>query len=275
MQISAQAIREITARGIPVCHFSYGGWFHGITVGMAHKNVELRLAQFATAADRRASLPLARSFVVGKIKNSRTLLRRHFNEDADRILPRLAELAQKAASTANCESLLGIEGMAAKLYFSGFTTLFKTDSVFDLDGRNRRPPRDPVNAMLSFVYAVLAKELTVTAYACGFDPLLGFFHRPRYGRPSLALDLAEECRPLIGNHAGCRLTSSTLGRTSPCAAMGPMVLAVENIDQAKVSLVPIWLRPADGLRQEAAALFGVACGVVRPLPDCDPRVDRS
>jgi CRISP-associated protein Cas1 len=71
--------------------------------------------------------------------------------------------------------------------------------AFDVSGRNRRPPKDPVNALLSFVYSLLVKDLTVTLQAVGFDPLLGFFHRPRYGRPSLALDLAEEFRPLIGD----------------------------------------------------------------------------
>ena len=89
--------------------------------------------------------------------------------------------------------------MAAKTYFAGFAQLLKGDPVFDLDGRNRRPPRDPVNAMLSFVYAMLAKELTVILHTVGFDPMLGFFHRPRYGRPSLALDMAEEFRPLLAD----------------------------------------------------------------------------
>jgi CRISP-associated protein Cas1 len=199
VQISAQALREITARGVPVCHFSYGGWFHGLTVGMAHKNVELRIAQFRVAGDPPAALCLAQDFIVGKIKNSRTLLRRHLESDPDRLLPQLAELAKKATSVHNAQSLLGIEGTAAKLYFSGLATLFHTDGVFKFENRNRRPPRDPVNALLSFVYAILVKEVTVAVHACGFDPMLGFFHRPRYGRPSLALDLAEEFRPLIGD----------------------------------------------------------------------------
>ncbi len=199
VQMSAQALREITVRGIPVCHFSYGGWFHGMTVGMTHKNVELRIRQYATAADPAAALPLARSFVVGKIKNCRTLLRRHLKEDPDRLLPSLAEHVQKAEAAGEMASLLGVEGMAAKLYFAGLATLFKSDEAFSFENRNRRPPRDPVNALLSFVYALLVKELTVALSSVGFDPLLGFYHRPRYGRPSLALDLAEEFRPLIGD----------------------------------------------------------------------------
>lgn len=199
VQMSAQALREITVRGIPVCHFSYGGWFHGMTVGMTHKNVELRIRQYATAADPAAALPLARSFVVGKIKNCRTLLRRHLKADPDRLLPSLAEHVQKAEAAGEMASLLGVEGMAAKLYFAGLATLFKSDEAFSFANRNRRPPRDPVNALLSFVYALLVKELTVALSSAGFDPLLGFYHRPRYGRPSLALDLAEEFRPLIGD----------------------------------------------------------------------------
>ena len=199
VQVSAQALREITARGILVCHFSYGGWFHGMTVGMGHKNIELRIAQYATAAETQAALPLARSFVVGKIKNCRTLLRRHLKDDSERLLPSLAAHAGKAEAAREMATLLGVEGMAAKLYFSGLATLFKTDEAFHFENRNRRPPRDPVNALLSFVYALLVKELTVALYSVGFDPMLGFYHQPRYGRPSLALDLAEEFRPLIGD----------------------------------------------------------------------------
>ncbi|MCX7429122.1 MAG: CRISPR-associated endonuclease Cas1 [Planctomycetia bacterium] len=213
VQITAQALREIAARSIPVCHFSYGGWFHAATVGMTHKNVELRIRQFATAADPGAALALARAFVVGKIKNARTLLRRHLDGDSDRALARLAELAAKADSAADALTLLGLEGTAAVTYFAGLASLFKGDVDFHLDGRNRRPPRDPVNALLSFVYALLVKELTVTLFAVGFDPMLGFYHRPRYGRPSLALDLAEEFRPLIGDSVVLMLVNN--GEVTP------------------------------------------------------------
>jgi CRISP-associated protein Cas1 len=213
VQMSAQALREITSRGIPVCHFSYGGWFHGMTVGMAHKNVELRIRQYATAADSMAALPLARSFVVGKIKNCRTLLRRHLKEDPERLLPSLAEHVQKTEAAGAIATLLGVEGMAAKLYFAGLASLFKADEPFHFENRNRRPPRDPVNALLSFVYALLVKELTVALVSAGFDPMLGFYHQPRYGRPSLALDLAEEFRPLIGDSVVLTLINN--GEVSP------------------------------------------------------------
>jgi CRISPR-associated protein Cas1 len=97
------------------------------------------------------------------------------------------------------DTLLGIEGMAAKRYFAGYARLFKQERGFTFEGRNRRPPTDPVNAVLSFLYSLLAKELHVATQAAGLDPMLGMLHRPRYGRPSLALDLAEEFRPLLAD----------------------------------------------------------------------------
>jgi CRISP-associated protein Cas1 len=214
VQVTAQALREITAEGIPVCHFSYGGWFHAVTHGMTHKNIELRIRQFAVAADPVQSLALAKQFVLGKIKNGRTLLRRHLPEDrAKATLVPLARLFHQAKRVVNAESLLGIEGMAAKTYFAGFARLLKGGDDFNIEGRNRRPPRDPVNAMLSFVYALLVKELTVALWAVGFDPMLGFYHRPRYGRPSLALDLAEPFRSLIADSTVLMLVNN--GEVTP------------------------------------------------------------
>jgi CRISPR-associated protein Cas1 len=121
------------------------------------------------------------------------------SDDETRILPSLADWRQKAERATSAETLLGLEGMAAKTYFAGFFSLLNGRHDFDVNDRNRRPPKDPVNAVLSFVYSLLVKELTVILQAVGFDPMLGFFHRPRYGRPSLALDVAEEYRPLIGD----------------------------------------------------------------------------
>jgi len=213
VQVTAQALREITSAGIPIAHFSYGGWFHALTSRLIHKNVELRAAQYAAAADSRRSLRLARRFVVGKIKNGRTLLRRHLDDEDRRPIDQLADFGRKARAAKSLASLLGIEGMAAKEYFAGFARLLKGDASFNLEGRNRRPPRDPVNALLSFVYAMLVKELTITLHVVGFDPMQGFFHQPRYGRPSLALDLAEEFRPLIGDSVVLTLVNN--GEVTP------------------------------------------------------------
>ena len=197
--VSAQALSELTSRGIPICHFSHGGWFHAITSGMIHKNVELRIRQYALAADPSQSVLVARQLISGKIRNCRTLLRRHLPKSEKPLLEKLERYRRQAEATTNNASLLGIEGMAAKTYFEGLFQLMNGRHKFDVNDRNRRPPRDPVNTVLSFAYALLTKELTIVLQAVGFDPMLGVFHCPRYGRPSLALDLAEEYRPLIAD----------------------------------------------------------------------------
>lgn len=199
VMFSAQAIRELTLRHIPIVHLTYGGWFHSLTTGLSHKNVELRIQQYRTAENAVASLAIAQQFIAGKIKNCRTLLRRHLGDREAPVLRHLSEYYKRVHRAESAETLLGLEGMAAKEYFGGFFSLLAGRPEFDVSSRNRRPPRDPVNAVLSFVYSLLTKELTVTLSSVGFDPMLGFFHRPRYGRPSLALDLTEEFRPLIAD----------------------------------------------------------------------------
>jgi CRISPR-associated protein Cas1 len=208
VQISAQALAELADREIPVCHFSTGGWFRSMTTGLAHKNVELRIRQYAVAADPSAATKLASAFVAGKVRNCRTLLRRNATDDVSTTLAALNDSAAAAENAESIPTLMGIEGMAAKRYFAAFGGLLKEANGFTFDGRNRRPPTDPVNAVLSFLYAMLAKELTVAAQAAGFDPMRGFLHAPRYGRPSLALDLAEEFRPLLADSVALTLVNT-------------------------------------------------------------------
>jgi CRISPR-associated protein Cas1 len=170
---------------------------------MFHKNVELRRRQYAAAEDREKSLALARRFVEAKILNCRTLLRRNHPAPPVETLEALKGDLRRARKAESIEMLLGVEGTAASRYFSHFHELLRpaAESVatFDFAHRNRRPPRDPVNALLSFAYALLTKDFATTLFSVGFDPQLGFFHRPRYGRPALALDLMEEFRPLIAD----------------------------------------------------------------------------
>jgi CRISPR-associated protein Cas1 len=204
VQISTQAIQDLCGRGIPVVYLSSGGWFYGITRGLDHKNIELRRRQFAAAEDPQRTLQLAKRLVTIKIRNCRTLIRRNASDPPARVLERLKELAASADDVTSLESLLGVEGTAARAYFEAYGALFKPSSEgdastlsFDFDGRNRRPPRDPVNALLSLGYAMLAKDVTIALQTVGFDPYLGFYHQPRYGRPALALDIMEEFRPLV------------------------------------------------------------------------------
>ena len=206
VEITTPALSELLQRGIPVCFFSHGGWFYGIAQGHTHKNVELRMLQYQIASNARESLALARQFVYGKIKNCRTLLRRNDKNVPKSILKRLSYLANSAKKAKSDQTLLGIEGAAAQAYFSRFDDMLKSDRCkFQFENRNKRPPKDPVNSVLSYLYAVLVKELFVTLLSVGFDPYLGFFHRPRYGRPALALDLMEEFRPIVGDSVAITL----------------------------------------------------------------------
>lgn len=204
VQVSTQVVQELCKRNIPLVYCSSGGWFYGMTTGLLHKHVELRRRQYAVAADRERCLGLARRFVQAKIANCRTLLRRNHRAAPDMVLQELKNDQVHAGTVESLESLLGVEGTAARRYFSEFAGMLKEaepGARFDFDGRNRRPPRDPVNAMLSLLYSMLAREWTVTLQSVGLDPYLGFYHQPRYGRPALALDMMEEFRPLIADSA--------------------------------------------------------------------------
>jgi len=205
--VTTPTLHELMRREIPVTWSSYGGWFLGHSHGVGHKNVELRTAQYKGSFDEQVCLYIARGLIRAKIQNCRTLVRRNWRgeDKPDRWLRRLRQFAGHAARADSIQSLLGYEGSAASDYFSQFPNLIRSedskDFRFDFTGRNRRPPSDPVNAMLSFAYAMLTRQWTVTLSAVGFDPFRGFYHQPRYGRPSLALDMMEPFRPLIADSA--------------------------------------------------------------------------
>lgn len=167
---------------------------------MPAQNIELRVRQHRAAVV--GAPETVASFVAGKIRNCRTLIRRHGGPDTSRAVAQLAELARGAEQESAAESLLGIEGTAARIYFEQFGRLVagsRNLGGFDYEGRSRRPPRDRINALLSFAYAMLTKDATVATVSVGFEPYLGLYHRPRFGRPALALDLAEEFRPLVAD----------------------------------------------------------------------------
>ena len=201
VQVSAQAMRAMFERDIDVFHFSYGGWLLGMTTGLPSKNVMLRIRQTTTAARGETAAP--RQMIAGKIRNCRVLLRRNGGDVVARVVGQLAELARQAEKAKGAAELLGIEGVAARLYFEAFPTLVSNGA--GLPGpaftglRNRRPPADAVNCLLSFCYGLLTKEIMAACLAVGFDPYVGLLHRPRFGRPALVLDLAEEFRPLLAD----------------------------------------------------------------------------
>ena len=209
IQMSTQAVQELCSSEVPICYFSRGGWFYGITTGLNTKNVFLRRSQFRLAEQEWFCMRLARRLTAGKIRNQRTMLLRNHVEPDKRLLREMKEMARRAERADSLDELLGIEGNAARLYFGAFAGMIKTepeDGVgsafsFDFQKRNRRPPRDAVNALLSLGYSLLTKDFTIACYAVGFDPLMGFYHQPRHGRPALALDLMEPFRPLVADSA--------------------------------------------------------------------------
>jgi CRISPR-associated protein Cas1 len=207
--VTTPALQELMRRNIPISWHSYGGWLMGHTVGTGHKNVELRRAQYRAADDQAFCLRLAKTLIEAKIKNARTLLRRNWKSDDGAPAALLEDFngdirrTQKAPDLAG---LLGIEGSAAARYFRELSNLLKPPGddptpAFDFNKRNRRPATDPVNALLSYAYGLLARTWTNTLSAVGLDPYLGFYHQPRYGRPALSLDVMEPFRPLLADSA--------------------------------------------------------------------------
>ena len=216
IQVSTQVVQELCEQEIPITYFSGGGWFYGITRGLGLTNVFTRIAQFRVANDARHRLIFARSFVAGKIRNQRTMLMRNHEEPPTPLLNRLRHAVNDALLAKTLDELLGIEGAAAANYFGAFAGMLKPESgsdgqfTFDFRVRNRRPPRDPINALLSLGYSLLAKDCTIAAASVGFDPSVGLYHEPRFGRPALALDIMEEFRPLIADSVAVTLVNNRM-----------------------------------------------------------------
>lgn len=231
VQLSTQAIQALCEAGVPICYFSQGGWFYGITTGLNSKNVFLRRAQFRLADQEWFALALARRLVAGKVRNQRTMLQRNHVEPPALVLAQLKEMIARAEQARDFDELLGIEGNAGRLYFGHFAGMLKSEADeeqppkfrFDFTGRNRRPPRDAVNALLSLAYSLLTKDLTIACYAVGFDPYIGFYHQPRFGRPALALDLMEPFRPLIADSAVLSAINMSMVTERDFVEAGPAV----------------------------------------------------
>jgi len=204
VSVSAQTVHLLCEAEVPVVHLSRGHWFYGITRGITLRNAYDRAAQFRAAGDPGKVLRFARAIVAAKGANQRTMLTRNARPRPRAALARMAALLRKIDLADDNDTALGVEGALAAHYFENFGALLRPrdfDAAWDWHSRNRRPPRDPVNALLSFGYALLVKECTVALLSEGLDPWWGFYHQPRHGRPALALDLMEEFRPLIVDSA--------------------------------------------------------------------------
>jgi len=207
VQVSTQALETLAANDIPVAYVTNHGRFIGTFAPAEKKNVGLREAQFRRFADPAQCLSLSKAVVRAKLTNQRALLMRSLRGDGDRGSDEpasrgLADMIRRLDSASSVETVLGLEGQGAALYFAEFGRFLRAEPPgrgFEFTARNRRPPRDPVNALLSFAYAMLAKDCFAAVCTVGFDPYHGFFHRDRHGKPSLGLDLMEEFRPVIAD----------------------------------------------------------------------------
>jgi CRISPR-associated protein Cas1 len=218
VQVSTQALETLAAGDISVAYLTGHGRFLGTFAPAIPKNVGLREAQFRRFADPAECLLLSKAVVRAKLSNQRTLLMRSLRGAGDRgsdepAARGLAEVIRRLDDAASVETVLGLEGQGASLYFGEFGRFLKAQPPgrgFDFTVRNRRPPRDPVNSLLSFAYTLLTKDCFAAVCTVGFDPYKGFFHSNRHGKPSLALDLLEEFRPVVADSVVLTLVNNEM-----------------------------------------------------------------
>ena len=231
VSVTTPALHALMRAEIPVSWFSTGGWFLGHTIGTGNGNVAVREAQYQAAFSQRRCLEFARALVVAKVRNSRTMLRRNWRsergtEGKTEALAGLKRIARRAPHAADVQQLLGLEGEAAAIYFGSFNQMLACGDANGLGGfsfatRGRRPPPDPVNAMLSLAYALLTRAMTVTISSTGLDPYMGLYHRPRHGRPALALDLMEPFRAIVADSTTIQVVNNGEIKPSDFVFNGP------------------------------------------------------
>jgi CRISPR-associated protein Cas1 len=213
IRLSSDALAACVERSIRVASLARGGKVRFVVGGPLSGNVHLRLAQFEAATDAHRTAQLARWFVAGKLQNYRRLMRRWASEVGDLEASMLQvqqgvieERIQALAATEDGDRIRGIEGDATRRYFKGLTARLSGEGVdLPFGNRTRRPPRDPVNSLLSFLYGLTTSEIAGGIEAVGLDLQIGFLHGCRPGRPSLALDLLEEFRPASADRFALRL----------------------------------------------------------------------
>ncbi|MCK9438323.1 MAG: type I-C CRISPR-associated endonuclease Cas1c [Synergistaceae bacterium] len=217
MGASPSLMALCTERNVAMSFVSQGGKFLGRVTGAVSGNVLLRRKQYRIADDEEVSLSLAKLFVAGKVANSRSVLQRAIRDHSnvvntdilEKAITTLANKQKQLLRAKSANELRGYEGESAMTYFSVFDQLIlHQKSDFIMEGRNRRPPLDNVNAMLSYVYILLMHEVRAALETVGLDPCVGFFHVDRPGRQSLALDMMEEFRPFLAD----RLVLSLINR---------------------------------------------------------------
>lgn len=229
--------------GVTVSWMTENGRFMASMHGPVSGNVLLRREQYRKADSPEFSAALARAFTIGKIYNCRTILRRTARERPDPRLDaaceRLTYSLERLKKDIPLDVARGIEGESASLYFGVFDLLVSNpDPVFSFQGRNRRPPLDPVNCLLSFLYTLLTHDVRSALETVGLDPAVGFLHRDRPGRPSLALDVMEEFRPYLSDRLACTLINK--GQLRPKGFKTQESGAVVMDDETRKAVITAW-----------------------------------
>ncbi len=245
-QITTQAMEACVRRGVRIAALRQGGSVRFVVGPGSGGNVHLRLALYRALADHGWSLRLAKAVVAAKVQNCRKVVGRwardatdsavanHLRQRAIQILGRIPRVMD--AETA--DGVRGIEGDAARLHFSAMRkVLVKTNLSFST--RTRRPPRDPTNSLLGFCYGLMLTEFVGATEAVGLDHQMGFFHRPRSGRPSLALDLAEELRPITDRFVVSLIRLRQIGPSGFTETPGG---AVYLSDEGRAAVIRAWER---------------------------------
>ncbi len=208
VQVSTQALHILASRGVPVVFMTSAGRTVAMLDPLGPVSAETRAAQVRRFDDPASRLELARALTSAKIINQRTLLLRNASGMPRSIADDLAQQADRATRADSVDALLGHEGTAARLYFEWFPAMIRDPQLrerFESSGRKRRPPPDPVNAVLSFAYSMLVHECTSALRLASLEPTIGAFHRPKPGKPALALDLMEPFRPLVADSVAIAL----------------------------------------------------------------------
>lgn len=210
--VSSGILRLCGTKAVPFFALSRGGRIEAQVHGITRGNVLVRRTQYRWTDDPTVAARVARGFVFSKLHNCRHVLRRALRdhaemagrEDVEKAVGHLGHLMERVMEENDLDRVRGFEGDGARKYFAVFGLLLTTGN-FAFEGRNRRPPRDPVNAVLSFLYSLLTIDAHTAVEASGLDPQVGFLHRDRPGRPGLALDLVEEFRPAIADRIALTL----------------------------------------------------------------------
>ena len=243
-QITTDALAACVDQNVRVASLKRSGGIRFVVGGPVGGNVHLRTALHEAVADPERSLALSRVVVAGKLQNSRQVVRRWARDNSDNAVSedlharaeQIAERIGRLATTPSPDHVRGIEGDAARIYFGAMKRVL-ANSCIRFASRTRRPPRDPVNALLGYCYGLLVAELIGALDAVGLDHQLGVFHRPRSGRPSLALDLAEEFRPVVDRTVVTLIRRRQIGPESFVRTPGG---AVYLDDEARVDLLKVW-----------------------------------